>query len=434
MTQSIAVSDLGNRNPESFRRIVASGIDHLAANIRRLDAAAQRASRDGDESIAPLLGSFADEEAAKVLILIDAVRCPQSCPSDRASTLKRWRDHKWKGIYVRACEWRPVDLPELAGYIEQEMQPFYLDGPLDVDWIFQNEIKSERERNIYVDLVQDLTESEQSGQDPYWVTPQDFNSSIGGYRRSNCVEVALSLRAQGITTERGLARVATIWQPIDPEAMHVSDLFAKINETLSAVRQDLKALAVQEEDRPSPDPLANWPFPLWSIPEPEVDKPREALKTLRAERQAELERIRHLQSMKEPPPSISRAKVIEMDAAHAKVQKAWRKRIAAHPSNGGGLRIISADLDLDVTETPAGKHLSELWWGLSDAERVSLVALAWFTRDVVANWPRALKLAQQKPDIHSTQMEHYCLNLGSAWLKGMDRWETPADQMPTRWG
>ena len=111
MTQSIAVSDLGNRNPESFRRMVASGIDHLIANINRLDAAAQRASRDGDESIASLLGSFADEEAAKVLILIDAVRCPQSRPKSLASTLKRWSNHTWKGIYVRACEWRRSIFP-----------------------------------------------------------------------------------------------------------------------------------------------------------------------------------------------------------------------------------------------------------------------------------------------------------------------------------
>ena len=309
------------------------------------------------------------------------------------------------------------------------MQPFYLDGPLDVDWIFPNEIKSERERKIYVDLVQDVTESERSCQEPYWVTHQDLSSSIRGYRRSTCVKVALLLQAQGITTERGLARVAAIWQPIDPEAMHISDLFAKINETLSAVRQDPEAQRIQEEDWPSPNPLANWPFPLWSIPEPEPVKPSEALKSLRAERQAELEHIRHMQSLKEPPPSISRAKVVKLDVAYAKVQEATRKRIAAYPSSSSGLRIISADLDLDVTETPAWKRLRELWWALSETERVSLVALAWFTRDAVANWPRALRLARDRPDIHSTKMEHYYLHLGGAWLKGLIRWETPADQM-----
>lgn len=138
MTQYSAISDLGNRDPDSFRRMVATGIEHLVANIQRFDIAARRAADDGDQSIASLPGSFANEEAAKVLILIDAVRCPPSKQEARSSTLKRWHSHKWKGIYVRACKWRPVDLAELAGYIDEEMQPYYLDGPLDVDWIFPN--------------------------------------------------------------------------------------------------------------------------------------------------------------------------------------------------------------------------------------------------------------------------------------------------------
>ena len=277
MTQSSAITNLGNQKPEHFRRDVALGIDNLVSNIRRLDASAQRASDDGDEPTASLLGSFADEEAAKVLILIDAVRCPKSETKARASTVKRWSNHLWKGIYTRACDWRPVNLSEAASYIEQEMQPFYLDGPLGVDWIFRNEIISERERQIYVDLVEDVTETWKESQEPYWTEPQDFTSSLSGYRTSMCVEVALALHAHGIASERGLEHVAAIWQPIDPWSIDSSDLFANIKETLSAVRLDSEAVAVQEEDLPSPSPLANWPFPLWSIPEPQEAKSSEFL-------------------------------------------------------------------------------------------------------------------------------------------------------------
>ena len=432
MTQSSAISDLGNRKPEFFWRMVASGIDHLVANILRFDAAAQRASDDGDESIASLLGSFADEEAAKVLILMDAVRCPQ--PKARARTLKRWHSHQWKGIYVRACYWRPVDLPEVAAYIEQELQPYYLDGPLDVDWIFPNEIISQRERQIYVDLVEDLAESGQSSPEPYWVAPNDFTSSIGGYRRSTCVEIAHSLHAHGITTERGISRVADIWQPIDPWSMDNADLLANINKTLLAVRRVSEAVAAHETEPPSPSPLANWPFPLWPICEPEEVKYGKYLEALRAHRHAELERIHQLQGMREPPPAISREKVLEMDAAYAKVEEARRRRIAEKSSSESALWIITSDVDLEVSQMPPWQRLRELWWGLSEGERVSLVALAWFTRDPIANWPMSLRLAQEKTDVHSAQMEHYYLSLGRAWLKGLDRLETPADQMPTGWG
>ena len=426
MTHSSAITNLGNQKPEHFRRDVALGIDNLVSNIRRLDASAQRASDDGDEPTASLLGNFADEEAAKVLILIDAVRCPWSEARARARTLKRWSKHLWKGIYTRACDWRPVNLSEAASYIEQEMQPFYLDGPLGVDWIFRNEIISERERQIYVDLVEDVTETGKECQEPYWTRPQDFTSSMRTYRTSMCVEVALALHAHGIASARGLEHVAAIWQPIDPGSIDSSDLFANIKETLSAVRLDSAAVAVQEEDLPSPSPLANWVFPLWSIPEPQEANSTEFLDSLRETRDAELKRIQHLQGMKEPPPEVSRKKVLEMDTAYAKVEEERRKRISAHLAGKSGLPIITADVDLYVSGTDAWIRLKELWWGLTEDERISLVALAWFTRDTIANWPRAVRLAQEKSDIHSTQAEHYYLGLGREWLKGLDRFELPA--------
>ncbi len=429
MAQSSAITNLGNQKPEQFHRDVARGIDHLVSNIRRLDAVAQRASNDGDEATASLLGNFADEEAAKVLILLDAVRCPQSDQRARARTLKRWNSHLWKGIYTRACHLRPANLSDVASYVEYEMQPFYLDGPRDVDWIFRNEINSERERKIYVDLVADFTKTGKDGHEPYWTTPQDFTFSFGGYRSSNCVEVALALHAHGIASERGLKHVAAIWHPIDPETINLPGLLAYVNETLSAVRLDSEAETAEETDLPSPSPLANWPFPLWSVAEPAKIKQSEfeLLDALREDRDAELRRIRQLQGMKEPPPEVSRDKVLEMDAAFARVEDEWNKRIAAHPSPHSRLPILSRDVDLDVSETEAWLSLRCRWRGLSEGERVSLVALAWFSRGPIADWPRAVRLAQEKTDIHSAQAEHYYLGLGGEWLKGLDRWELPAD-------
>ena len=58
MTQSSAISNLGNQKREHFWRDVAHGIDLLISNIRRLDGSAQRASMDGDEATATLLGEF----------------------------------------------------------------------------------------------------------------------------------------------------------------------------------------------------------------------------------------------------------------------------------------------------------------------------------------------------------------------------------------
>ena len=165
----------------------------------------------------------------------------------------------WKGIYTRACDWRPVNLSEAASYIEQGMQPFHLGGPLSVDWIIRNETIGEWERQIYVDLVEDITETGEHSQKPNWTAPQDFNSSMSGYRTSTCIEVVLAMHAHGIATERSLEHIASIWQPIDPGSIDCSDLFASIKETLSAVRLDSEVVAVQAADLHSPSPLANWP-------------------------------------------------------------------------------------------------------------------------------------------------------------------------------
>lgn len=102
-TQSAAITNLGNQRADRFHRDVALGFDNLVSNIRRPDASAKRVSDEGDEATATLLGSLADEESAKVLILIDAVRCPSSKPKARARTLQRWSKHLWKGIYARGA-------------------------------------------------------------------------------------------------------------------------------------------------------------------------------------------------------------------------------------------------------------------------------------------------------------------------------------------
>ena len=129
--------------------------------------------------------------------------------------------------------------------------------------------------------------------------------------------------------------------------------------------------------------------------------------------------------MREPPAEISREKVLEMDAAFAKLEEERGKRIDAHLAGKSGPPIINADVDLDVSRTDAWMELKGLWWGLTQGERVSLVALAWFTRDPIANWPRAVRLARENSDMHSTKAEHYGLWLGRDWLKGLDRWEAP---------
>ena len=222
---------------------------------------------------------------------------------------------------VRSCDWSASNFQELTSYIDAELQPFYLDGPRDVDWIFRNEIRDQRERQIYVDLVEDITETGLGMRRSYWVTPDDFSSPTVGYHTSTCVQVALSLHAFGISTERGLNHVAEIWQPIDPASTDHSELLARIRHTLFAVQSGQDESTASGQALPSPNHLLNWPYPLWPIEEPESTGPSAYLDSLRKAREAELKRIHHIQGLKSPRPKISRQKVLEMHQASALIEK-----------------------------------------------------------------------------------------------------------------
>src|SRR3989338_5853821 len=57
-----------------------------------------------------ILRNLAEEEASKVLILLDAVRCPRP---KLVSHLEKFKSHLARGLYARACHWRVGTYAEL---------------------------------------------------------------------------------------------------------------------------------------------------------------------------------------------------------------------------------------------------------------------------------------------------------------------------------
>jgi AbiV family abortive infection protein len=99
------------------------------------------------------LRCHATEEAAKFLVLLDAVRCPRDPRDVLERQLSRFHDHLAKGIYARYCDLEPHTLADADRFTETDRLDFYLDGPNDVDWIFPNSILFARESALYVDYV-----------------------------------------------------------------------------------------------------------------------------------------------------------------------------------------------------------------------------------------------------------------------------------------
>ena len=135
------------------------------------------------------------------------------------------------------------------------------------------------------------------------------------------------------------------------------------------------------------------------------------LEELRNERARRIEWIEETEANRNPPPAISRPKVVALSAAYAAWMADARER---------GLRSGSATKIVKAFDLPSYKHLQQTYRELTDDERAALLALAWFTRDTVANWPRVCAQAKQRvgsPD------DGYDIGLGGDWLAGLDRWE-----------
>ena len=120
---------------------MSEGITHIVTNAVDLNEAALRLARADQVRASDVLRGMAEEEAAKVLILNDAIRRPQQ---ERGTTLKRFYDHLAKRIHAAASSELSIDsFEELRAFVDLQRRPRLLDGPNDVDWIVGNEVTSQ---------------------------------------------------------------------------------------------------------------------------------------------------------------------------------------------------------------------------------------------------------------------------------------------------
>lgn len=92
---------LANLNAEKQFDLIAEGLPILMNSAGNLLKAA--GSLEEHPRSAAMLGRHAEEELAKVLILIDLVRCPNSQRASRVGSMTRWLyDHLARLIYVNA--------------------------------------------------------------------------------------------------------------------------------------------------------------------------------------------------------------------------------------------------------------------------------------------------------------------------------------------
>jgi hypothetical protein len=187
--------------------LIAEGLPVILRSAQSFWHAAQ-SLKDSPREAQVLIG-FAEEEAAKILILIDLVRCPRQ----RAETLcgkivATFYDHLSRLIYAEAQNWRPTDIRELQSYIDSSRQGHYLEGNMG-EYIVPNWTKYRREATMYADI--EVYEDE----NPQWNNPFLFGASKFSIFPPRVLEIAEATEAVGMFSLSGLKHTSEVWGSVE---------------------------------------------------------------------------------------------------------------------------------------------------------------------------------------------------------------------------
>jgi hypothetical protein len=106
---------------------IAEGLPVILRSAQGFWTAAEQLQTHRRE--AKVLEGYAEEEAAKILILVDAVRCPPKLVASRLNRIVGWfYNHLARLIYAEAVSWKPTHLAELREYVDRQRRGHYLEG------------------------------------------------------------------------------------------------------------------------------------------------------------------------------------------------------------------------------------------------------------------------------------------------------------------
>ena len=156
--------------PDNRLAFLADGLPIILTSAQSMWRASRKLHKEMPREGGVLKG-FAEEEAAKVLIFMDAVRCPSHLAASRLAKIIRCSyDHLARLIYAEATSWRPTNVAQLQEYVDRERRAHDLEGYLG-EYIVPNWSLYERERRLYSDI-----EADESGT-LSWSNPLEIDRS-----------------------------------------------------------------------------------------------------------------------------------------------------------------------------------------------------------------------------------------------------------------
>lgn len=258
--------------------IIAEGLPVLLKSADELMAAA-KALDDHLRAAAILIGQ-ATEELAKILILMDIVRCPPKHRGRLIGQMFKWfYDHLPRLLYAEAQGWKPMTVTQLQEYLDNSRRLHDIDG-FAGEFIMPNSTLFAREIRLYADIV-----THEDGE-PMWSKPSDWMQARFGGGRTSTWYVAKALSDMGAFSRAGLDIVSEIWSAVDfVGEIECYSLPRKLTQQMLE-RLDAAGLISQDAEESQLHYLYNqWQVPMYHLDFKPIQVP---LKDLRAAQEAAL--------------------------------------------------------------------------------------------------------------------------------------------------
>ncbi len=259
-----ALKRIFQKNTAERDALVVEGLDLI---VRHIEALLESIESSLNARQTEVVAVFAEEEAAKVLILLDMYRAGWNDQKTISRLASAFYNHLSRGIYVRMASMSPDTYGQAREYVDDIRESHYLDGPNEVDWIFRNAILSEREEALYVDLLED----EDGGL--FWSDPGRWDDLRMGPPTAASSRV-LALARLGCTSAEGLQHISETWHEVQLEPETHYQVVAKLNREI-LLRLDRQAT------EPEINLALDWQFPLGDFDLQQTDVDLKALQELR---------------------------------------------------------------------------------------------------------------------------------------------------------
>lgn len=229
---------------------------------------------------ADVLEGFACEEAAKVLILVDMMRCPRRERDRHVGKAVRWfYDHLARLLYTEVVGWRPITKADLRDYVDRHRRSHEVDGPVG-EYILPAGPVHEREQRLYADIM-----AYEEGE-PMWNTPSSWRAgtsftSLG--RAPDVLRLVQSMKRLGLFTADGLAATADVWGREELTDAMVHYQRVTVTQALLLRVQDKGLIQEDASDEDVDCLYRNWPFPMWDFDLRLIEVPLEDLEAERDE-------------------------------------------------------------------------------------------------------------------------------------------------------